>query len=285
MPTRRRFAASAGALALPLLSETSLAKAVTQTDPTIIPVSIESRGVALGGEIHAPPVGPVRAAIALVHGAGRTRRMSLAAQVIAQAGFAVITYDKRGVGQSGGSYEEANNTSPENLDLLAHDAAMALRVIRSRPELAGTKTGYWGISQAGWIIPIAMERFESSEFFVLWSGPVCTVAEEMEAGVGRGGNISGDEEARQFIEDLRTQNRDTDPREFLRQISAKGLWLFGGRDDTLPVLLSIARLQGLIEGGQAHFEYWLDSAGEHSNFAASQPIWQGMIKWMQEAVE
>lgn len=71
-------------------------------------------------------------------------------------GFAVLTYDKRGVGESGGVYEAHYNTSPENLSLLAGDASAALEWLLDRRERRGRKSGFWGISQAGWIIPLAL---------------------------------------------------------------------------------------------------------------------------------
>ena len=42
----------------------------------------------------------------------------------------------------------------------------------------GSPIGFAGISQAGWIAPLAAERSDLAKFLVLWSGPVCKVSEE-----------------------------------------------------------------------------------------------------------
>ena len=44
--------------------------------------------------------------------------------------------------------------------------------------MKGIPVGFAGISQAGWIAPLAAERSGLARFLVLWSGPVCRVSEE-----------------------------------------------------------------------------------------------------------
>lgn len=279
---RELLARLSAGLALP--AALSLPQAAQAQNPSIrtLPLRFESKSVSLSGSIYLPPAAPV-GGLVLVHGAGRTPLDRLALG-LAQTGFAVLAYDKRGTGKSGGTYEEMNNTSPENLSLLAGDAAAAMHALRAHPEAKGLKAGYWGISQAGWIVPLALAKFESADFFVLWSGPVCTVAEEMEAGIGTGGNFSDDDTARKFVSRLRAERRDTDPRESLRGLSMPGLWIFGRRDETHPVALSIERLQGLIDQGKTNFSYWLDSAAHHADLQNSRPFLDAMNRWMLERV-
>lgn len=249
-------------------------------------VKFKNGDITLSGDFYLPkhPIG----ALVLVHGSGAVSRMRRIAQFFAEHGFVVVTWDKRGVGQSGGKYEADRNTSPENLKLLAGDAAAAMDWLTAQSAVAGLPLGYWGISQAGWIVPLAALRTPQVDFITLWSGPVCTVSEEMEAGIGTGGNLSTDEHARAFIAALRAQGADTDPRDALRNLHIPGLWLFGGRDDTLPIGLSIERLSGLIQAGQSHFEYRLTSeAGHFMNIETDRVAIEAMIEWMRrrEAIE
>lgn len=245
-------------------------------------MTFENEGVTLAGGLYLPVAAPV-AGIVIVHGSGPTWRMEDTARLFAERGFAVLTYDKRGVGKSGGVYEGDRNVTAENLALLASDARAAMRWLRARPELAGLKSGYWGISQAGWIIPLAASQAPGADFMVLWSGPVCTVAEEIEAGIGKGGNLSADDRARAFVAQLRVKG-DTDPRDDLRKLKIPGLWIYGGRDPTLPVALSVERLQGLINEGQANYAYWLNSAAGHdmNQQPKNRPIIEAMLQWMRQ---
>ena len=251
------------------------------SDTLATAIKFKNEDVTLSGDFYLPerPIG----ALVLVHGSGPATRMRRIAQFFAERGFAVVTWDKRGVGQSGGNYEADRNTSPENLKLLAGDAAAAMNWLTAQPSVVGLPIGYWGISQAGWIIPLAALRTPRVDFITLWSGPVCTVTEEMEAGIGIGGNLSTDEHARTFIAGLRAQNADTDPRDALRNLHIPGLWLFGGRDDTKVIGLSIERLSGLIQAGQSHFEYRLTpEAGHFMNVETDRVVIDAMVEWMRK---
>ncbi len=90
-------------------------------------VQIERDGLVLKGSLALPKQGPIRTAILLVPGAGRLDRhgtMGLRkpyadlAAALARAGHAVLRYDKRGVGGSGGRYE-ATTLAEERRDVLA----------------------------------------------------------------------------------------------------------------------------------------------------------------------
>jgi len=97
-------------------------------------VEFTSQGVTLEGTVFLPASAPILAAAVLVHGAGQESRNPGFALAFAQRGIAALTYDKRGVGKSGGVYAGqevgANNVSRENLELLALDAATAARASR-----------------------------------------------------------------------------------------------------------------------------------------------------------
>lgn len=249
-------------------------------DVAVVPVAFSNDRAVLSGDFYNHP-NPI-AALVLVHGSGPTTRIANVARLFARNGFSVLTWDKRGVGQSSGIYEGDRNSSPENLALLASDAAVAMAWLLARPEVRDLPVGYWGISQAGWIIPLAALKTPQADFITLWSGPVCTVIEEIEAGIGSGGNLSSDGDSRALIAQLRGQRMDTDPRDALRKLEIPGLWLFGGNDNTMPVKLSIDRLSGLISEGQANFEFRLAPDGGHNmNFQADRPAIDAMIEWMR----
>jgi len=57
---------------------------------------------------------------------------------------------------------------------------------------------------------------------------------------------------------------DTDPASSLRKLSIPGLWIFGKRDGSIPVDLSIARLQALqSSGGRYEFRLMPDLGHEN----------------------
>lgn len=247
---------------------------------TALPVTFDNAGARLAGSLYLPSRAPA-GGLVLVHGNGPRRRLDGLARTFSAGGFAVLTYDKRGVGASGGVYEELNNTTPENLALLAGDAAGAMSLLRSRQEVAGLRLGYFGVSQAGWVVPLAMAQAPRADFMAFWSAPACTVAEQAEAGMGAGGVVD-EKLARQFIARLRAEGRDTDPIEHLRGLDVPGLWIYGGQDRSLPVALSVSRLQALIDGGRRNFAYWLNSSANHDDFDNSRPFLGAVTTWMLE---
>jgi len=90
-------------------------------------VTFKSAGITLEGTIYKPR--HPQAALVLVHGSGQETRMHKMASILAEKGIAVLTYDKRGVGKSGGIYAGpevgTNNIDSANLNLLALDASAA----------------------------------------------------------------------------------------------------------------------------------------------------------------
>jgi dienelactone hydrolase len=89
----------------------------------------------------------------------------------ARAGFAVMAFDKRGGGVSGGDYRAAS------YDDLAGDAAAALAALRAEPQVARARVGLWGLSQGALIAPMVAARAESLAFVAAVSAPGVTIGE------------------------------------------------------------------------------------------------------------
>jgi pimeloyl-ACP methyl ester carboxylesterase len=82
----------------------------------------------------------------------------------AARGFVVLSYDKRGVGKSTGNWGEAS------FEDLADDAVAGARFLQARKEVAANQIGFWGLSQGGWIAPLAASRMPEAAFAIALSG-------------------------------------------------------------------------------------------------------------------
>src|SRR5688572_1260592 len=235
-----------------------------------------SHGVKLSGSLVLPRDGQAHAAVVFIHGSGKqTRNLDLAAR-FAREGIAVLVYDKRGAGKSGGVYEGEQSVSEKNIGLLADDAAAALEALAKLPALKGMPGGFAGISQAGWIAPVAAGRSKVAKFLVLWSGPVGKVSEEDIYSKHTADRDSGTLPT--FAEALAARKdpyiwpdflgRDTDSAEDLEKLAIPGLWLFSDNDGSIPVALSIERLQQLRKAGH-RYDYVLFSGLGHNNIPAT----------------
>ena len=234
-------------------------------------IEFVSHGDTLSGSI-VLPAGDIHAAVVFIHGSGKQTRNLGVAEQFARGGIAALVYDKRGAGKSGGEYEGSQNVSEKNISLLADDASSALRRLSTHASLKGVPVGFAGISQAGWIAPLAAERSDLAKFLVLWSGPVCKVSEEDI--YSKYTSDADGQAAPPYDEALKSRTekyvwpeflgRDTDAGQDLERLSIPGLWIFSDNDSSIPVDLSIDRLQGLRKAGH-RYDYVLFSGLGHNN--------------------
>ncbi len=252
-------------------------------------IIINSEGVNLAGTIYKPK--NAYASVVVVHGSGQETRMTEFAELLANNGISVLTYDKRGVGKSGGVYAGpevgTNNVDSLNINLLAKDARAALNKIKNYSN--GTPIGLLGFSQAGWIIPIAANNNPLVNFMVLFSCPTITSLEQLRFQFYTNGNTNfwvnhTEEDARNHIKNDsdRYQFISTDPKVALRHISAPSLWLFGEKDIQIPVKLCIEQINTLKSEGKP-FEYTLFSnLGHNTAFADDKSPVEIAINWIKE---
>ncbi|RYG08769.1 MAG: alpha/beta hydrolase, partial [Chitinophagaceae bacterium] len=204
----------------------------------------------------------------------------------------VLTYDKRGVGESGGIYAGpevgTNNIDSANLNLLALDASAATNFLLRHLPAKHYPVGLIGYSQAGWIIPMAAEKNHEVDFMVLFSGPVVTAREQLRfqfftQSKSDFWDLHTEAESRNHVENDpdKYQFTDTDPRVALAKLSVPGLWLFGGRDVQIPTQLSIENIAEFKNAGK-QYQYKLFSAlGHNTTFGASPDPFNAAINWIK----
>ncbi|WP_343564405.1 alpha/beta hydrolase [Sphingobacterium sp.] len=261
------------------------------TDFTIQEVKFKSQGVTLAGSILMPK-NPF-AAVVIVHGSDPVKREIEFATRLAKEGVAVLTYDKRGVGQSEGIYVGpsvgTNNIDTTNLNLLSNDANEAVKTFRTYLKEKKVPIGLVGFSQAGWIIPITASKNQQIEFMVLFSCPTITTVEQLRFQFYTNGNNNfwehhTDADAREHIKNDpdKYQFVATDPKISLNMLSVPGLWLFGEKDIQIPVKLCIEQLNSFKVQGKP-FEYTLFPTLGHdtSSENISEPF-DISVQWIKQ---
>jgi pimeloyl-ACP methyl ester carboxylesterase len=103
-------------------------------------------------------------AIIVVHGdGGGTRNYYRTMKSrFATAGYAVLIWDKPGFGSSTGKFTGGELMSERATILLE-----AIATLRKRPDIDPARIGVWGVSQAGWVIPLALQRDADIAFMIL----------------------------------------------------------------------------------------------------------------------
>ena len=136
-------------------------------------VRFASGALQLAGTLIAPKTGGRHPAVILVHGSGPQDRESILpyARFLVRHGVAVLGYDKRGVGGSSGDWNQAS------FDDLAADVVAAFTYLKTRGDIDPSQVGLLGISQAGWIMPLAAVRAPDFAFLISLSGAAVPAAE------------------------------------------------------------------------------------------------------------
>ena len=88
-------------------------------------------------------------------------------------GIAVFVYDRRGSGHSG------TKNAGGDFAVLADDAIAAVRSLKADPRIDPRRIGTWGLSQGGWISPLAASRSPDIAFVIAVSAPVVTADVQM----------------------------------------------------------------------------------------------------------
>ena len=221
--------------------------------------------------------GPV-GAVVFGHGSGQQTKDScrFLADGFLSRGMATLCFDKRGVGQSTGTFVfvGARDSIPV-FDDLAADMAAGVAFLRTRPEIDARRIGLAGVSQAGWIIPIAAEKAHPA-FMVLMVGPTVSVGiEGFYSRIVEDTNAPVEDGYRQ----LASFNgfHGFDPKPVLDSLNVPGLWLLGGEDRSIPTPATVEILDQLIASGKPYARVVFPGFG-HNLFGA--PYWPEIDKWL-----
>jgi len=240
------------------------------SERNIIQVEFKNGDITLAGTLLIPERTGKVPGIVLVHGSGKStwNFYRYYAERLAEIGFAVLYYDKRGVGKSGGKYSGISiGNSNDMFKKLSSDARAAASWLKDRPETKSNRIGLFGISQAGWIIPKAAAESADINFSIIISGPVGSVGEEHIFSKLAGDEINEQEYSDEYIDkELRDYNglHGYDSRNYIKKLTIPTLWVFGGKDKSMPANLSVEYLQDIIEKyDKKYFSYKLFPHANH----------------------
>jgi pimeloyl-ACP methyl ester carboxylesterase len=145
--------------------------------------SFSNQNTHLSGTLHLPEGDGPFPAVIVLHAAGGGLRSSPFYQhlieVLPANGCAVFLYDRRGSGESGGDFNSAG------FDLLASDGAAAFDLLKTIPQIDQKRIGFYGISQGGWLAPMAAALRPEAAFLLIISGSGVSPARQMGYAAGR----------------------------------------------------------------------------------------------------
>ncbi len=255
-------------------------------------LTIRSGDVELAARLRLPAFGGPHPALVVAHGSGRATRDDYAgfSEILAINGYALLTYDKRGVGDSGGTYTGVGPAnSDQALGQLADDVVAGVEALKQRPDIRADRIGVYGISQGGWIAPLTAAKSPDVSFMVIVSGPTVTVGEEIYYS-----ELTGEREG------ARDEGTDSDlserlaayegPHGFdpvipLETIDIPGLWVLGDADRSIPIPETVAILDRLAASGKPYSHQVLAGVGHgmrNVRSGESAPVFAYVFPWLVE---
>lgn len=140
------------------------------------PFEFASNGNRLRGFIDLPAGAGRHPAIVIVHGSGSTDvakgdgtyngSYEELRAAFRSAGIATVVWDKAGNGCSDGRYIHVDDVYARANEIIA-----AVGALQARGDIDASRVGVWGISQGGWVAPIAAVRSSGIKYLILVSGP------------------------------------------------------------------------------------------------------------------
>jgi pimeloyl-ACP methyl ester carboxylesterase len=146
--------------------------------------SFKSGQFKLFGDLRLPSQDGKYPAVILVHGSGSATRNGAVnfeplIEIFLRNGFAVFSWDKPGNGKSTGEFE-GGKTLTQRAQILVD----AIDCFIQHPSIDVNRIGVWGVSQAGWVIPMAIDQTEKITFIIVVGGGGEDSIEQMAYQVG-----------------------------------------------------------------------------------------------------
>ena len=183
-------------------------------------------------------------------------------------GIALLSYDRRGLGESGGICCDGD------IPLLASDVLAGVDALLAHPLIDNSKIGVLGFSQGGWVVPYAAARTTDIAFTLIGSGSAVSMDEE-----ALYSNITGDEECKLSglsvteIDDIMAQAvpGGYDPYDDLVMMSKPAYWYYGELDTSNPYRQSIKVLEDIQQNYQKDWQIDLHPNANHEFYIGGGP--------------
>jgi len=124
----------------------------------------ESNHFKVVGELRIPSGDRKYPLVIMVHGDGPAYRnhFFVLKKCFLRAGYATLMWDKPGFGQSTGTFSR-EHLRAERAEILLD----AISNVKSHPRIDSNRLGVWGISQAGYVIPMTLEKIRDISFMIM----------------------------------------------------------------------------------------------------------------------
>lgn len=240
-------------------------------------LTIAAEGQNLEGTIRVPTTPGPHPAMVFVSGSGNGSREEFTPQAdfLARAGVVTLAFDKRTVGY---------NFRDRDFGLLADDALRWVRLLRGRADVDPARVGLWGVSEGGWVVPIAAARSSDVGFAVLVSSPNVSPLRQVawalnEQLVRLRAPIGARDLLTRAMGGVGFDFLRYDAMPALRQVKQPVLALYGTTDPSIPFVESTRALTtALEEAGNNRYTIRFMDRGDHAIRVGGGPFAPGYLE-------
>jgi pimeloyl-ACP methyl ester carboxylesterase len=153
-------------------------------------VTVVNGDVTLKGSLTLPQGPGPHPAVVFAHGSGAsTRNVGVWNMFFVRQGFAVLSLDKRGAGESTGDWTHAG------IEDIAGDWLAGVDYLKTRADIDNRRIGVHGSSQGGWTGPLMASRSDDIAFVIVRAGSAVPVGATMAYEIGWSAREQGMSEA------------------------------------------------------------------------------------------
>jgi dienelactone hydrolase len=241
---RLRFAARGEVMSVVGTAPGSIAVLATRETTSSRDVRFASEGATIAATLTIPPGPGPHPGLVILQGSGALDRHfeSISQEIYLSLGFAVLAFDKRGVGASTGSYV-GDLATPDSIAIQAEDASAAARFLMAQPGVDARRVGFDGNSQGGWVAPLATQQTPGVDFEILVGAPAVSSVQQQVYADFSGGSAYVPTESDSAIDvAVLAASGGYDPGPALAALDVPTLWIYGALDRQVPVRVCLARL-------------------------------------------
>jgi len=149
----------------------TVAAACGNAQQSVEEIVFRSGSFRLVGDLQLPEGRGPHPVVVFVHGDGPNNRTSGVTyppimERMLRTGYATFAWDKPGTGESTGQIDRSRLMEQRSQIVLD-----AIAVLKRRPDIDAARIGLWGISQAGYVMPIVVDKSEDVAFMIAVSCP------------------------------------------------------------------------------------------------------------------
>ncbi len=205
---------------------------------------VKNGDVTLAGTLDLPSTPGPYPVMVFIAGSGTADRQSdrSAGGILLPQGIALFTFDKRGVGQSTGTYQNVNvENSARLIPERASDVVAIVSFLSRHRDIDPRRIFLWGTSQGGWVAPLVALKTENVAFLICVNGGGSSVGVEVYYETLTRNQSLSISQATAMLAGY-TGPTGYDPDAALRALGVPALFVYGGMDRNNPTFADIPRV-------------------------------------------